>query len=288
LRAGFTLVEMMVVLAIIAILAALLLAFMPSIASQTAESNGAANLQGWLNIARQKAIRNQNPYGLRIWIPDTSTMLATECSYIEQPEDFTSTTGTITTSTTNVANDTINFSGVDVTGGLGANSTQWPIQAGDYLEVLGSGLMHQIAAVDGANQRLLLTTGTPFPISSAIGWRIMRSPRVVNDERLAMPGDVIIDLTTNTTYSNPLPTVAAQGAAGGSIDVLFGPSGAVLGGNMSTTFLALWVRLPDTGPGGNVNNVFAGTPTVIAVFRQTGLVGAYPPIPGATPYANIY
>jgi prepilin-type N-terminal cleavage/methylation domain-containing protein len=292
-RPAFTLVEMLVVLAIIVVLAGLLLAFMPSLASQTAESGGAASLQGWLNISRQKAIRNQNPYGLRIWINDTSTMLATECSYIEQPEDFTSITGTITTSTVNVANDTINFTGVDVTGGLGTNTALWPIQPGDYLEVLGSGLMHQIISIDGVNQRLLLSTGTPLPITSATGWRIVRAPRVVNDERLTMPSDVVIDLSTNGTYGNALPTLTAQGTMGGSIDVLFGPSGSVLGGNMSTTFLALWVRMPDTSPPTATNPnppavVFAGAPTVIAVFRQTGFVGAYPPIPGTTPYSGIF
>src|SRR5947208_238931 len=96
-RAGFTLVELLVVIAIIAFLAALIIAFFPSINAQTAEANGAVNLQGWLNIARQKAIRNQNPYGLRLWVnvdptvPRTLAMLQViECQYIEQPEDFTS------------------------------------------------------------------------------------------------------------------------------------------------------------------------------------------------------
>src|SRR6266581_4234766 len=74
-RTGFTLVELLVVMAIIAFLAALLVAFLPSIASQTAEANAAVNLQGWLNIARQKAVRNQNPYGLRLWVKDTSLLV---------------------------------------------------------------------------------------------------------------------------------------------------------------------------------------------------------------------
>src|SRR5438067_6051213 len=88
--AGFTLIELLVVIAIIVFLAALLIAFFPSINAQTAEANGAVDLQGWLNIARQKAIRNQNPYGLRLWVQSQNMPLGwvTECQYIEQPDDF--------------------------------------------------------------------------------------------------------------------------------------------------------------------------------------------------------
>jgi prepilin-type N-terminal cleavage/methylation domain-containing protein len=293
-RTGFTLVEMMVVLAIIAILAALLLAFLPSLASQTAEANGAANLQGWLNIARQKAVRNQNAYGLRVWISDLTNFWATECSYIEQPDDFTSTTATISVSTTKTTNDTVTFGApVDLTGGL-ATSDLWPVQPGDYLEVLGSGLMHQITSVDGVNQRVLLNTGTPFAIAGATSWRIVRAPRVVSDEKLSLPADVVIDFGASVlSYGHAPPRTqvppAPAVATGYYYDILFGPSGALLNSNGSTTFVAVWVRLPDTSPPGtNIGNVFAGSPTVIAVFQQTGLVGAYPPVYGGTPYVNIY
>ena len=46
-----------------------------------------------------------------------------------------------------------------------------------------------------------------------------------------------------------------------------------------------WVRQPDPAA---ASDIFAGAPTVIAVFAQTGLVAAYPPVKtGANPYVDI-
>ena len=87
-----------------------------------------------------------------------------------------------------------------------------------------------------------------------------------------------------------IPVSLPQGAAGASVDVLFSPSGAVITPSLTQDKVLLWVRQPDTqspNQGGNPNNVFSGTPTIIAVFAQTGLVGAYPPVPGATPYQDV-
>ena len=318
-RRGFTLTELLVVIAIILFLSALVVAMLPSIASQTSDAQGAVNLQGWLNIARQKAVRNQSPYGLRLYANNTTTMWVTDCQYIEQPDDFTGAgSGTLTTTSTNVANDTAKFGGgVDLTGGLGADSTLWPVQTGDYLEVLGTGLMHSITAVDGVNQQVLLATATPFAINNALNWRIVRQPRAVG-ETLSMPTDVVIDLGTNNgiatstppwaspntppppvangaatnplvwSFGNVLPMQPAGAAGGVYMDILFSPSGSVLSPQLSQSYIALWVRTPDTttAPNASPYNVYAGTPTIIAVWGQTGLVGAYPPAQG-NPYQDI-
>src|SRR5436305_2067939 len=66
-HAGFTLIELLVVMFIMAVLASLLVAFWPSVQAQAREARGAGDLQGWCQIARQKAIRNQNPYGVRLF-----------------------------------------------------------------------------------------------------------------------------------------------------------------------------------------------------------------------------
>ncbi len=172
-RAGFTLVELLVVIAIIVVLAALLLMFYPSLSTQTAEANGAANFQGWLNIARQRAIRNQNPYGLRLWIKDVTTMYVTECSYIEQPEDLRG--GTIVTRDWQNNNPplwntiAITPGTMDPTGGfLGAigtvpDPTLFLVQPGDYIEILGTGLMHQITGIDTNPLTGLITVPLPVP-----------------------------------------------------------------------------------------------------------------------------
>lgn len=305
-RTGFTLVELLVVIAIMAALGALLVMFYPSVSSQAAEANGAANLQGWLNIARQTAIRNQNPSGLRLWIQtqNLATLQVTQCSYIEQPEDFSG--GTLITPGPN--STTVLISGADVTGGFSStgNSALYAVQSGDYLEVLGSGLMHSIAPPTAANpnpvqfngavSQLSLSTPVPFQVTAAAGtgtpnYRILRAPRVLGQDMLTLPGGVVVDLQTNTTYGNFVPITptyvpSATGPvqSGGYVDVLFSPTGAVLLPRVPQAYLAFWVRQPDIT---NPANVFAGNPTIIAVFGQTGLVGAYAPAP-TNPYIDIY
>ena len=293
-------------MAIIALLAALVIAFFPAISSQTSESQGAANVQGWLNIARQKAIRNQQPFGLRFWVQSQNigSLWVTDCQYVEQPDDFPGSTGSsITTGTTNVANDTIQFNNVDITGGFGGGSdpVQWPVQVGDNLEGLGTGLMHRIVALDGNKQQALLATATPFPITNGSNYRILRQPRVVGEETMPLPTGVYVDLGMNNIKYGaapynlpvqlPLTPVYAVGfpppgnpPTGAYVDVLFSPSGSVITPNLTSPYMAFWVRLPDTNAPANE---FAGTPSLIVVWSQTGLVGAYSPVPGNNPYVDV-
>jgi prepilin-type N-terminal cleavage/methylation domain-containing protein len=361
-RAGFTLVELLVVMAIIVFLAAIVVAFLPSAMQSNGEADAAVKLQGWLNIARQNAIRNQNPYGVRLWVSNnaattigagsngqalaattinvasttgfsqsgiiainiggsltfvsyigltptsfigcaggTGTLAtgqvvlgnaqATDCSYIEQPDDLT---GVVTGSnivSSGAANDTITFGSLDLMGGSGpfpGDPAFYPIQVGDNLEVLGTGLMHRVAAITSAST-LMLATGLPFPINSpTFNYRVLRAPRAINTEKLSLPTDVIVDLGPTVSAFGFVPP---PGNEPGSVDILFAPSGAIVS-RVGTSYVALWVRLPDTATPDPSNpspfaNVFAGAPTVIAVWRDTGLVGAYPPVPGINPYQDI-
>ncbi|MBM3997247.1 MAG: prepilin-type N-terminal cleavage/methylation domain-containing protein, partial [Planctomycetes bacterium] len=58
-RPGYTLIELLVVISLIAVLAALTMAFFPSAAASARESRAGMNLQGWLNVAKQRALRDQ-------------------------------------------------------------------------------------------------------------------------------------------------------------------------------------------------------------------------------------
>lgn len=97
-RAGFTLVELLVVIALIAFMATLAVLFFPNAATSAREANAAQQLQAWLNTAKQRALRNQRPSGLRLYIKQAAdqffindsqfTNVVTECQYIEQPDDF--------------------------------------------------------------------------------------------------------------------------------------------------------------------------------------------------------
>ena len=55
-RAAFTLVELIVVVALILIMAAIAVMFVPNLGERQREADGAAALQGWLNIARTRAL----------------------------------------------------------------------------------------------------------------------------------------------------------------------------------------------------------------------------------------
>ena len=95
---------------------------------------------------------------------------------------------------------------------------------------------------------------------------------------------MVIDLSTNGTFGNPLPPLQPVAGGGAYVDVLFSPSGAVITPGLTTNYMAFFVRLPDPN---NPNNAFYGTPSVIAVWSQSGLVAAYNPTPG-NPYVDVH
>src|SRR5439155_22119725 len=93
-RWGFTLVELLVVISIMVALMAMIALAAPRFAERQGPSRGAMQLQSWLNLARQTAIRDKRPRGLRMLLPvgqpykDNDKNYARELQYIEQPEDF--------------------------------------------------------------------------------------------------------------------------------------------------------------------------------------------------------
>jgi hypothetical protein len=155
----------------------------------------------------------------------------------------------------------------DFSGGFGLPvSNLWPVQAGDYLEVNG-GLPHRIASL---SDTLTLVLASPLPASipaanPTMNYRIIRAPRIQGEDQLQMPADIVIDLGTNTTYGNPLP----QDPLTSTIDILFSPSGAVIGRGTSTDSIYLWVR-DSTLP------LAQGDNTLVAVQVRTGATFAYP------------
>src|SRR5207249_2776633 len=124
--------------------------------------------QGWLLIAKQRALRDQMPTGIRIHAgrlypisaPGAATTTwAHDLQYIQQPEDFYGGPGTTikVLASTGLA---IADGGVDFFGGYGPGLAQrdlWPVrpdlstlqQDGDYLQVKG-GLVHRITGIAGS------------------------------------------------------------------------------------------------------------------------------------------
>src|SRR5262245_19527956 len=93
-RRGFTLIELLVVIAIMVALMAMIALAAPRFAERQGPSRGAMQLQRWLNLSRQMAIRDQRPRGLRMLPPvnqlirDNDKNYAKELVYIETPDDF--------------------------------------------------------------------------------------------------------------------------------------------------------------------------------------------------------
>jgi hypothetical protein len=261
--------------------------FVPRIDEGQRAARGASLLQGWLNIAKQRAMRDQQARGLRLYV---SGGIVTDCQYLDLPDDFSG--GTLKQGA--ALNQVILQADANGNGDLSAgqsNSALWSVQPGDSLLLLRSGLVHQIQLNPAAITQTGISPST-FTITLAYNlsvqgpggevpaisqptrnYRILRSPRVSGEEKLSLPQSIGIDLSTNTTYGNNL--VPNQDGSG--IDILVAPSGTIIGDQASLDKIILWVR--DV----SLPTPFDGEPTLITVYNGTGLVAAVPVDP-ANPY----
>lgn len=268
-RSGFTLVELLVVLFIIALIGGLAAFFWPGFSQRERAAQGASNVHQWLLIARQRALLDQAPRGVRFFLDPASPQVITKAQFIEQPDDFTGglVMSKLIDPTKNQYSTTVfTFSNVDLQGGFGLPEL-WPVQPGDYIQFHGSGLMHQILKINSATElELIPTSPLGYPITTATkNYKIVRKPRLQGGEPMDMPADIGIDLSTNSKYGKPLPVNSVEGA----IDVLFAPSGTVMG-NAASDKLYFWVRDMSYG------NELDGEPSIVVVYMQSGLVATYP------------
>lgn len=94
-RPAFTLVELLVVLGLMLLLAALAVAFVPSMAQRQNTWRGSDRTTQWLVVARQWAKRDQRPTGVRLQLGNSlpnktlpNLAWVTSLQYIQQPDDF--------------------------------------------------------------------------------------------------------------------------------------------------------------------------------------------------------
>src|SRR5207248_9565455 len=91
-RRAFTLVEMLVVIAVMVALLGLVAAVAPRFNERQRPSKGAGQLQSWLNLAKNRALRDQRPRGIRLpplLNSPAEASYVTEVQFIELPEVFT-------------------------------------------------------------------------------------------------------------------------------------------------------------------------------------------------------
>lgn len=291
-RRGFTLVELMIVIFLIGILLALATAFVPRLQERNKVTQGASQLQGWLNQAKQWALRDQAPRGIRLMAPGAGSPLVSSVVFLDQPDDVrgdnfvqpgnppakvdmtSATTATVT------PGFTVDFSGGFYGSALPASD--WLVQPGDFLELNGITGLFRITAVtsSGVGAPPTADTLTFSPASSFVlalqEFRITRRARPRTGEPpVSLPQDAVIDLTTNGAYpwySNPLPTDPVTG----NMDIMFAPSGQVVGFGSNFDKIQLWVRdssqdLPGGGAAGG-NYTFNGEQALVTVFVRTGMV----------------
>jgi prepilin-type N-terminal cleavage/methylation domain-containing protein len=288
-RPGFTLVELIVVISLIIVLATIAILFLPTLSQRQRATDGAVQLQGWLNIAKQRALRDQTPTGIRLLANPNNPGLVTELQFIQQPEDFYG--GTIS----QIAANQVSFTGIDFFGGFGiADPTLWAVQPGDYLEIKGGSLVHKITAVNSATV-LTLASAPAQTVTAATyqpwQYRIIRAPRVLGEDTLRLPQDVAIDLGVD---QNPDPTQPTAGESyiprSAPVDILFGPSGQVVGSAAGYDKIILWVRdysLAQPPVSNTTSPVWSleGDHSLITLYTRSGLVAAYPPdVNGPTYY----
>ena len=267
-HSAFTLVELLVVIALIMVLGGIAVMFVPRIEEGQRAARGASLLQGWLNIAKQRALRDQQARGLRLYV---SGGIVTDCQYLDQPDDFTG--GTLTAT---AGSNTVTIT-ADLSGGF-ANSSLWPVQPGDYLLIQSSGLVHQITANNGSNT-LTLASALTYGVNATPNYRILRAPRVSGEEKLSLPQNIAINVATNATYAAAPFGNALATNSDGNIDILFAPSGNVIGDQAGTDKIILWVC--DTSL---ANTPWDGEPTLITVYTRSGLVAPVPVDPDGINY----
>lgn len=269
---GFTLIEMLVVMGIIALLGALGVMVFSAFQSDGPEQ-GAQSLQGWLSIAKQRALRDNGPRGIRLELervqsstnPPQDFVFCRKLTYIETPPDFTG--GVVQTGTDpNSGSGFAQFS-KDLSGGLGNATQLWPVQVGDFFLVATDAPRRITAMIDANTVQLDAPPPMHTPTSD---YRIIRHARPVRgEETLSMPEACVIDIGTFDLNSNAFSSFRSLVSLHDldHVDILFNPSGEVIS-QANRGKVILWVRNPDEG-------LNAREQTLITVYTRTGQIAAH-------------
>jgi prepilin-type N-terminal cleavage/methylation domain-containing protein len=310
-REAFTLVELLVATMLLVVLASLALLIIPSLNQGQQTPKAATQLQQWIEIAKQRAVKDRAPRGVRLvyTLPPGNQMQVTQLEFIELPDPYTlhakvdpfsrilqPSIASVTAAGNGGLKDVVTFSPSGtktLTGGFSVqDSNLWPVQVGDYIEL--AGVVYRIKSVDGPLQlrlgppppQIALPTDLPPIGVSTSNYKIIRQPRPVPDEIMQMPANIIIDLTPRL-IGGPVSNNPPRGALdlpvpiGGTspntwppLDILFAPDGRVIpavGGTNLAAYDRIILWVRDTTVPDGQND-----PTLVIIYPRTGLIAAQP------------
>src|SRR5262245_7436411 len=230
-RRGFTLVELLVVIALLALLASLSVMVIMGLTDNARAPRGASLVQQTLSAAKMRAVRDRAPRGVRLLIDPAAPMVVRKLQFIAQPEDFVVQPGVAVAYTLPTGQKQphafrrIEVKMVDVGGGVmkpfavleppdpavspnpppdftggHADPKLWPVQAGEYVEVNGVGMPLRIKTVTAG--ALELDAPVAVPIGPTVNYRVQRAARVTVEDPVELPEDIVIDLKTNSYNGN--------------------------------------------------------------------------------------
>ena len=307
---AFTIVELLVTLGIMAALAAMTVFAMGPLQDRSAVNGGAALVQTWLNTARQRAIRDKVPSGLRFLagssLPSQSAspnpLYVTRMVYLEGGTELF---GTL-------------YGGPGGSGGttfvlttaIPSTLYQPLSSANNDTIVINNGLPRAITG--GAGTSLAISSAWPYaiPQTAPEPYRILRGPLAISgngvgsdsENILTMPRGSCVNFDPKTTLSTLYPGGIDLGNYNVSqnanlnyvpksyfdnikgLDIMFAPDGTVMAPATNNPIL-LWicssaaVNPQISGPGYTSGipmiEAMRGNPGLVAVYPRTGQVVGY-------------
>jgi type II secretory pathway pseudopilin PulG len=192
---------MLIVVSILLIVTVAVAAVWPRFSEDRKMSRAADQIAQILLTVKQRALRDQIPTGVRLSPDPQQGPLITELQYIQQPDDFKGgaiTVGPVVIPGVNGGLPIFAATGynVDFTGGFGSQTTLYPVQAGDYLEVKGTGLVHLISAppqlISSSPPQSLLVLASPTGfgnVTPGAGMPPILSTITLTDSTGTIPGN---------------------------------------------------------------------------------------------------